>query len=156
MNFDDDVRDLYQEVILDHGRKPRHGHRLVAYDVTAKGDNPMCGDRVEVFVKLNADDTIAETGFEARGCAISVASADLMAETIQGRSKADTRALFATFREMVRTGHCPEHDSGLDEPLERLTPLAGVHEYPSRVKCATLPWHALAAALNGTREASSE
>jgi nitrogen fixation NifU-like protein len=79
-----------------------------------------------------------------------------MAETVQGRGKADTRALFETFREMVRTGHCPEHDAGLDDSMERLAPLAGVHEYPSRVKCATLPWHALAAALDGTREASSE
>jgi nitrogen fixation NifU-like protein len=156
MTFDDDVRDLYQEVILDHGRKPRHGHRLAAYDVTAKGDNPMCGDRVEVFVKLDADGKIAETGFEARGCAISVASADLMAETVQGRDKADTRALFETFRELVRTGKCPEHDAAFDESLERLEPLAGVHEYPSRVKCATLPWHALVSALDGTREASSE
>ena len=140
MSFDDDVRDLYQEVILDHGRKPRHGHRLAAYDATAKGDNPMCGDRVEVFVKFDADGSIAETGFEARGCAISVASA----------------ALFETFREMVRTGTCPEHDTGLDDPLERLAPLSGVHEYPSRVKCATLPWHALVAALDGAKEASSE
>jgi len=156
MTFDDDVRDLYQEVILDHGRRPRHGHRLAAYDVTAKGDNPMCGDRIEVFVKFDAGGAIAETGFEARGCAISVASADLMAETVQGRSKADTRALFDTFRELVRTGTCPEHDTGLDESLERLAPLAGVHEYPSRVKCATLPWHALAAALDGAKEASSE
>ena len=156
MTFDDDVRDLYQEVILDHGRKPRHGHKLAAYDVTAKGDNPMCGDRIEVFVKLGADGTIAETGFDARGCAISVASADLMAETVQGRGKADTHALFESFREMVRTGHCPEHDAALDESLERLAPLAGVHEYPSRVKCATLPWHALVAALDGTTEASSE
>ncbi|MGD0434118.1 MAG: Fe-S cluster assembly sulfur transfer protein SufU, partial [Acetobacteraceae bacterium] len=132
MSFDDDVRDLYQEVILDHGRKPRHGHRLAAYDVTAKGDNPMCGDRVEVFVKMAPDGTIAETGFEARGCAISVASADLMAETVQGHGKADTRALFEAFREMVRTGTCPQHDAALDEPLERLAPLSGVHEYPSR------------------------
>ena len=115
MTFDDDVRDLYQEVILDHGRRPRHGHRLTAYDVTAKGDNPMCGDRVEVFVKLDGD-TIAETGFEARGCAISVASADLMAETVLGRGKNDTRALFETFRELVRTGTCPEHGAALDEP----------------------------------------
>jgi nitrogen fixation protein NifU and related proteins len=156
MTFDDDVRDLYQEVILDHGRKPRHGQRLAAFDVSAKGDNPMCGDRVEVFVKLGDDGTIAETGFEARGCAISVASADLMAETVQGRGAADTRALFATFREMARTGKCPEHDGGLDESLERLAPLAGVHEYPSRVKCATLPWHALVAALDGAKETSSE
>ena len=116
----------------------------------------MCGDRVEVFVKFDADGSIAETGFEARGCAISVASADLMAETVQGRGKADTRALFETFREMVRTGTCPEHDTGLDEPLERLAPLSGVHEYPSRVKCATLPWHALVAALDGAKETSSE
>ena len=72
MSFDDDVRDLYQEVILDHGRKPRHGHRLTAYDATAKGDNPMCGDRVEVWVKFAGDGTISETGFEAKGCAISV------------------------------------------------------------------------------------
>jgi nitrogen fixation NifU-like protein len=156
MSFGDDVRDLYQEVILDHGRRPRHGHRLAAYDVTAKGDNPMCGDRVEVFVKLADDGSIADTGFEARGCAISVASADLMAETVRGRSKSDTRALFETFREMVRTGTCPQHDALFDEPLDRLAPLAGVHEYPSRVKCATLPWHALVAALDGTRETSSE
>jgi nitrogen fixation NifU-like protein len=116
----------------------------------------MCGDRVEVFVKLGPDGRIAETGFEARGCAISVASADLMAETVQGRDAADTKALFETFRTMVRTGGCPEHDAALDESLERLAPLAGVHEYPSRVKCATLPWHALVAALGGTKEATSE
>jgi nitrogen fixation protein NifU and related proteins len=156
MSNDDDFRELYQEVILDHGRKPRYGKRLAAYDVTAKGDNPMCGDRIEVFVKLADDGTIAETGFEARGCAISVASADLMAETVQGRGKADTRALFETFRDLVRTGTCPEHDAGLDESLERLAPLSGVHEYPSRVKCATLAWHALVSALEGKKEASSE
>ncbi len=156
MSFADEVRDLYQEVILDHGRRPRHGQRLAAYDVTAKGDNPMCGDRVEVWVKFAPDGAIETTGFEARGCAISVASADLMAETVQGRSTTDTRALFEAFRTMVRTGVCPEHDAQLDAPLERLAPLSGVHEYPSRVKCATLPWHALTAALDGTREASSE
>jgi len=152
MSFADEVRDLYQEVILDHGRHPRHGHRLAAFDASAKGDNPMCGDRVEVTVKFAGDGTIAETGFEARGCAISIASADLMAETVKGRGTADTRALFERFRDMVRTGACPEHD----ETMERLAPLSGVHDYPSRVKCATLPWHALIAALDGAREASSE
>jgi nitrogen fixation NifU-like protein len=153
-NFDD-LRDLYQEVILDHGRKPRHAHRLDTFDATAKGDNPMCGDRVQVWVKLAAD-TIDRVGFEARGCAISVASADLMAETVQGRSRADTKALFEAFRTMARTGACPECAVRLAEPMERLAPLAGVHEYPSRVKCATLPWHAMIAALDGTKEASSE
>jgi nitrogen fixation NifU-like protein len=150
-----DLRDLYQEVILDHGRRPRHAQRLAVFDATAKGDNPMCGDRVQVWVKLDAD-TIDRVGFEARGCAISVASADLMAETVQHRSKADTRALFEAFRTMARTGSCPDCAADLAEPMERLAPLSGVHEYPSRVKCATLPWHALIAALDGAKEASSE
>jgi len=151
----DGLRDLYQEVILDHGRRPRHGQRLEVFDATAKGDNPMCGDRVQVWVKLDAD-TIGRVGFEARGCAISVASADLMAETVQHRSKADTRALFEAFRQLARSGTCPACAAELAEPMERLAPLAGVHEYPSRVKCATLPWHALIAALDGSKEASSE
>lgn len=149
----DDLRDLYQEVILDHGRKPRHGRRLEVFDASAKGDNPMCGDRIEVFVR-RIHETIDETGFEARGCAISIASADLMAETVTGRSADDARALFAQFREMAKTGTCPSCDT--DAALERLRPLAGVHDYPSRVKCATLPWHALIAALDGEGRATSE
>src|ERR1700748_1071547 len=107
----DDLRDLYQEVILDHGRRPRHARRLESFDATAKGDNPMCGDRIEVWVNYAPDGTIADTGFEARGCAISVASADLMAETVIGRSKSDTHALFDAFREMARTGACPHCDA---------------------------------------------
>jgi nitrogen fixation NifU-like protein len=153
----EDLRDLYQEVILDHGRHPRHGKRLDPADATAKGDNPMCGDRIQVWLRYGPDDTIAETGFEARGCAISVASADLMAETVTNRSKTDARALFAAFREMARTGTCPDCGPALSDPLDRLAPLSGVHEYPSRVKCATLPWHALIAALDDDKkEASSE
>jgi len=153
-NFDD-LRDLYQEVILDHGRKPRYAQRLESFDSTAKGDNPMCGDRVQVWVKYDGD-KLDHVGFEARGCAISVASADLMAETVQGRGKTDTRALFEAFRTMARSGTCPDCGGALAEPLERLAPLSGVHEYPSRVKCATLPWHALIAALDRTKEATSE
>jgi nitrogen fixation protein NifU and related proteins len=150
----DDLRDLYQEVILDHGRHPRHAGRLAAFDATAKGDNPMCGDRVQVFVKYAPDGSIAETSFDARGCAISVASADLMADVVPGRRPEDVLSLFERFREMARTGQCPDCDA--DTALERLQPLAGVHEYPSRVKCATLPWHALVAALEDGKEASSE
>ncbi len=155
MKQTDDFADLYQEVILDHGRHPRHGKRLEAFDVTAKGDNPMCGDRVQVWVKLD-NGAINNVGFEARGCAISIASADLMAEAAQRASPADTRALFAAFRDMARTGVCPRCAAELEAPLERLMPLSGVHEYPSRVKCATLPWHALIAALDGAKEATSE
>lgn len=152
----DDLRDLYQEVILDHGRRPRHAHRLESFDASANGDNPMCGDRVQVWVKFEPDGSIAATGFEGRGCAISIASADLMAETVAGRSKADVRALFEALRQMATTGTCPTCGGDLDEALERLQPLAGVHEYPSRVKCATLPWHALIAAMDGAKEATSE
>ena len=144
----DELRDLYQEVILDHGRKPRHARRLEVFDATAKGDNPMCGDRVQVWVRRNGD-AIAEAGFEARGCAISVASADLMAEAVAGLSPAAAREMCAAFAEMVRTGEG-------SAALELLRPLAGVHEYPSRVKCATLPWHALLAALDGEGQTSSE
>ncbi|MSP05765.1 MAG: SUF system NifU family Fe-S cluster assembly protein [Acetobacteraceae bacterium] len=155
MSFDD-LRDLYQGVIMDHGRHPRHGTRLQSFDVTAKGDNPMCGDRVQIWLKYAPDHTIADAGFEARGCAISIASADLMADVVRGRSPADTKALFDAFRAMVRTGICPDHAGDLADPLEKLKPLLGVHEYPSRVKCATLAWHALTAALEGVQEGSSE
>jgi nitrogen fixation NifU-like protein len=148
----DDLRDLYQEVILDHGRRPRHGTRLSAFDASAKGDNPMCGDRVRVFVQHDADGRIREAGFEARGCAISVASADLMADVIAGQTDADVRVLAEKFRNMARTGQTPEGDAA----MQRLRPLAGVHEYPSRVKCATLAWHALLAALDGQGGATSE
>ena len=148
----EDVQDLYQEVILDHGRKPRHAQRLAEYDGTAKGDNPMCGDRVQVWLKRDGDGAVSDVGFEARGCAISIASADLMAEVAKGQTAPQLRKLSADFAEMARSGRC-EH---CDAAMERLKPLSGVHEFPSRVKCATLPWHALLAALDGVKETSSE
>jgi nitrogen fixation NifU-like protein len=148
----EDVRDLYNTTILQRGRKPLHMHRLENFDATAKGDNPMCGDRVQVWVKYAEDGGIAETGFEARGCEISRASADLMVEAVAGHSADETRALFERFRVMAQTGQCPDCDAA----LETLKPLASVHEYPSRVKCATLPWHALVAALDQTGTATSE
>ena len=152
----DDLRDLYQDVILQHGRKPAHMHRLEKFDATAKGDNPMCGDRVQVWVAYAPDGAIAETGFEARGCAISIASADLMVESVAGLRAYAVRGLFAGFERMARSGTCPDCEPSLEPAMERLKPLSGVHEYPSRVKCATLPWHALVAALDGEKEASSE
>ncbi len=147
MSFED-LRDLYQDVIMEHGRHPRHGTRLQAFDATAKGDNPMCGDRVQIWLKFSPDHTIEDAGFEARGCAISIASADLMAEAVRGQSKAGTKALFAAFREMVQSGDFPACAPAVAAPLAQLKPLSGVHEYPSRVKCATLAWHALNAALD--------
>jgi nitrogen fixation NifU-like protein len=145
----DELRDLYQQTILDRGRAPRHGSRLAVFDATAAGDNPMCGDRCRVYVRRDGE-TVAEIGFEARGCAISIASADLMAETAAGRGQAEARRLSAGFEAMLRAG------ASDDPTLEPLRPLSGVHDYPSRIKCATLPWRALLAALDGVTEATSE
>jgi nitrogen fixation NifU-like protein len=152
----DELRDLYQEVILDHGRHPRNHRRLAAADHSAKGDNPMCGDRVEVFLRIGEDGRIAEAAFEGRGCAISQASASLMTELVPGHSAAEAKAMGAALRELARTGRCPACEGAVAEAMERLVPLGGVSEYPSRVKCATLAWHALDAALAGEGRASSE
>ena len=137
-----DLRDLYQEVILQHSRRPAHQVRLEPFHGAAKGDNPMCGDRVEVRVRLDGG-RVAQAGFEARGCAISVASADLMAGAVAGKTTPEIHQLADQFRAMVRTGHCEHCGAAIDT----LRPLAGVHEYPSRLKCATLPWDALLGAL---------
>jgi len=144
----DDLRDLYQEVILDHGRKPRNFRRLEGADRTAKGDNPLCGDRMELFVAFSPEDgRIADAAFQGRGCAISMASASLMTETVKGKTQAEASELAGKFRELAMTGGCPECGATLADEMERLQPLAGVHEFPSRVKCATLAWHTLNAAL---------
>jgi nitrogen fixation NifU-like protein len=147
-----DVRDLYQEVVLEHGRHPRHAGKPDAYDFSSRGENPMCGDRVEVFFSCGPDGRIVDPRFDARGCAISIASADLMAETVAGLDPDEARRTFARFCEMAHTGAYSDGDAR----MELLRPLAGVHEYPSRVKCATLPWHALMAAIEGRGVATSE
>jgi len=151
----DDLRDLYQEVILDHGRKPRNFRRLDNATHTARGDNPMCGDRIELFLAMGLQGNIDVATFQGRGCAISIASASLMTEVIKGKSPRAARSMATAFRGLAMTGICPVCD-GAPEDMERLAPLSGVHEFPSRVKCATLAWHALAAALDGAKEASSE
>jgi len=147
-----DVRDLYQDIILRHGRNPRHMQRLEQFDAAASGDNPMCGDRCEVRIQYGNDGTVGRIGFEARGCAISMASADLMVEAATGRTAPEIHALAAEFKTLVRTGNAPSANPLLDA----LKPLSGVSEYPSRIKCATLPWAALVAALEGATESSSE
>lgn len=149
MSFDE-LRELYQEVILDHGRRPRNHRRLGAFDGTAKGNNPMCGDRCQVWVHHGADGSLDDVGFQARGCAISVASGSLMTEAVRGMDDDAIRRLAGLVEEMARTGR---HE---DPALATLAPLAGVHEYPSRVRCVTLPWQALVAALDQRGDATSE
>lgn len=154
----DDLRDLYQEVILDHGRRPRNHRRLEDADLTSRGDNPMCGDRMELWVKTGPEGRIADAAFLGRGCAISMASASLMTETVRGKTPDEARELGARFRDLATTGVCPDcGGTAIADDMERLSALGGVAEYPSRVKCATLAWHTLNAALDGTgEEARSE
>ncbi len=138
-----DLRDLYQEVILDHNRRPRNFGPLPAANRRAEGNNPLCGDRVTVHLEV-ADGRIRDVAFEGAGCAISTASASLMTETLKGRTLEEARALFHGFHELVTRGTVPEADGGLD----RLAVFSGVREFPMRVKCATLAWHAAMAALD--------
>jgi nitrogen fixation NifU-like protein len=153
----DDLRDLYQEVILDHGRKPRNFRRLEDADRHGRGDNPMCGDRMELWVKLAPDGRLEDVAFQGRGCAISMASASLMTETVRGKTPEEAQELGEKFRGLAMTGTCPDCGAGLADEMERLQVLGGVSEFPSRVKCATLAWHTLNTALdNSGKEASSE
>ncbi|MGH8472491.1 MAG: Fe-S cluster assembly sulfur transfer protein SufU [Gammaproteobacteria bacterium] len=140
-----DLKTLYQEVIIDHNRHPRNCHRLADADRVADGFNPLCGDRLTVYIKLR-DGVIADAAFEGEGCAISVASASLMTEYLKGKTEAEAQAIFDRFRALVMG------DEDADTGLDKLVVLAGVKEFPARVKCATLAWHTLTAALKDRRE----
>jgi len=111
---------------------------------------------MELFLKTAPDGQIEDAAFQGRGCAISMASASLMTETVKGKTSAQAKEMGEHFRQLAMTGACPECGADLADDMERLTPLSGVHEFPSRVKCATLAWHTLNAALDGAKEASSE
>ena len=145
----DDVRALYNEAILRHARAPRHGKRPAAFDGQARGDNPMCGDRITVFVRRDGG-VVGEAGFEARGCELTRASADLMCDAVAGQPPAAVRRMAAEVEAMARTGRCEACEAAMDG----LKPLSAVHEFPSRVKCVTLPWTALVAALDSRQESS--
>ncbi len=145
----DDLTELYQEVILDHCRKPRHFHELPEATCSAEGKNPLCGDNFKVFVKLE-DDVIQDISFQGSGCCISKASASMMTGHVSGKSAADARKLFTGYHDMVTTGAVNE------EAMGKLTVFAGVHNFPMRVKCAILPWHAMLAALNGEQITTTE
>jgi nitrogen fixation NifU-like protein len=138
-----DLTDLYQEVILDHNRRPRNFGALENANRLAHGHNPLCGDKVTVYVNVEGD-RISDIRFEGSGCAISKASASLMTEAVKGRALADAADLFQRVQAMVTT---PVDQPVDDEPLGKLAALAGVREFPVRVKCATLAWHTLKAAL---------
>jgi nitrogen fixation NifU-like protein len=141
-----DLRELYQDIILDHGRHPRNFHALEHPSHFAHGHNPLCGDRVTVYLTLDGD-RISDVSFEGRGCAISTASASLMTEVLKGRTLAEADLLFKSFHAKVMGAGAAEVPSTLEDDLDRLEPLTGVKTFPARVKCATLPWHAFEAAI---------
>ena len=141
-----DPRDLYQDIILDHGQHPRNFRVPEHPSHFANGHNPLCGDRVTVFVTLEGD-RIKDVSFQGRGCAISQASASLMTEILNGKTPAEADALFRSFHAKVTGGEAAEPPAALADEMERLEPLTGVKSYPARVKCATLAWHAFEAAL---------
>jgi nitrogen fixation NifU-like protein len=142
-----DLRELYQDIILDHGQRPRNFGMLDHPSHFARGHNPLCGDKVTVFLKVEGD-RIVDVSFEGKGCAISTASSSLMTEVLKGKTLDETHQLFTAFHDQV-TGvdDHPVVAEALEDDFDRLSPLAGVRTYPTRVKCATLPWHALEAAL---------
>ena len=147
-----ELLDLYQEVILDHNKNPRNFGDLEDANRTAEGYNPLCGDKLELYLKLDGD-VIRDVRFEGSGCAISTASASIMTETLKGRTLDEAEALFAGFHELL-TGD-PSVAATPDAALGKLAVFSGVREFPVRVKCATLAWHTLQAALAGSGEAVS-
>ncbi|CAN5783502.1 SUF system NifU family Fe-S cluster assembly protein [soil metagenome] len=147
-----ELNDLYQEVILDHNKNPRNFRELETATNTADGNNPLCGDALRVYVEME-DDRVKDVAFKGSGCAISKASASMMTQIVKGKSKEEAEVLFDEFHKMV-TG---ELDTETDEnQLGKLKIFAGVLEFPARVKCASLSWHTLHAALSGEEEISTE
>lgn len=136
-----DLRELYREVILDHSRHPRGFGPLPEANHQAEGNNPLCGDRVQVFLDL-VDGRVQGIAFQGAGCAISTASASLMTEALRGKTLDEAQAIFADFHRLVTLGN-----EAAEERLGKLAAFAGVREFPMRVKCATLPWHTFEAAL---------
>ncbi len=147
-----ELSELYQQVILDHNKKPRNFHKLERANRTAEGYNPLCGDQLSVYLQVE-DDEVIDVSFEGSGCAISKASASMMTQAVKGKNKREAELLFDEFHRMV-TGRLNEESE--PNQLGRLKIFAGVRDFPVRVKCASLPWHTLHAALNNQPIISTE
>jgi len=147
-----ELSELYQQVILDHNKKPRNFRKLESASHHAEGYNPLCGDQLTIYMNLE-NDRVTDVGFEGSGCAISKASASMMTQAVKGKSKEQAETLFKEFHSMV-TGELDEENE--ETTLGNLKIFAGVREFPVRVKCATLPWHTMHAALNKQDQASTE
>ena len=139
-----ELRDLYQQVILDHNKNPRHHGRPARHNHHAQGHNPLCGDNYTLYARMDGD-VVKELTFQGSGCAISKASASILTESLKGKTRAEVKALFDKVHDMIMTGKTTDS-------LGKLEALAGVHKFPARIKCAILPWHAVLAAVEGKGE----
>ena len=148
-----DLRELYQEVILDHSKRPRNFRALPDANRRAEGHNPLCGDRATVYLRVE-DDVVREASFEGSGCSISTASASMMTDALKGKTLDEVRRMFESFHELVTPD--PSKSQTAAAELGKLGVFAGVHEFPMRVKCASLAWHTMKAALEGGSKATTE
>ena len=142
------LKELYQEIILDHGKNPRNLRKSENFNKDAKGHNPLCGDNVHIFLKLDENKKIEDISFEGSGCAISMASASIMTELLSGKNENQTKEIVSDFLEMIKKKDILETKNLNENEKTKLMCLSGVKKYPMRVKCATLAWHTLTSAVN--------
>ena len=147
-----DLKELYQDIILEHGKSPRNFGKCEKYTHEAKGHNPLCGDQVQVYLKLNNEKNVDNVTFEGTGCAISIASTSIMTELVKGKSLEAAKKIVIDFLNMIKnTQEIKSNDLDEDQKIKIMS-LSGVKQYPMRVKCATLAWHTLTSAINGKKE----
>ncbi len=146
------LKELYQEIILDHGKNPRNLRKSENFNKDAKGHNPLCGDNVHIFLKLDENKKIEDISFEGSGCAISMASASIMTELLNGKNENQTKDIVADFLEMIKKKDSLESKNLNKNEKTKLMCLSGVKQYPMRVKCATLAWHTLTSAVNNSQD----
>ena len=146
------LKELYQEIILDHGKNPRNLRKTENFNKDAKGYNPLCGDKVHVYLKLNENKKVEDISFEGQGCAISMASASIMTDLVKGKEENEVKEIVSDFLEMIKEKDEIKTNLLKDDEKTKLMCLSGVKQYPMRVKCATLSWHTLISAMNNTQE----
>ena len=147
-----DLKQLYQDIILEHGKSPRNFGKCEKYTHHAKGYNPLCGDEVHVYLDLNAENKIKDISFEGAGCAISMASASIMTDLVKGKEEFEVKEIVSDFLDMIKEKDELNNNILHEDDKTKLMCLSGVKQYPMRVKCATLSWHTLTSAINNTQE----
>ena len=146
------LKELYQEIILEHGKNPRNLRKTVNFNKDAKGHNPLCGDKVHIYLKLNENKKVDDISFEGSGCAISMASASIMTDLVKGKEENQVKEIVNDFLGMIKENPGLKSNNLKDDEKTKLMSLSGVKQYPMRVKCATLSWHTLTSAIDNTQE----